>query len=49
MSSPENNASPLKCPNCACIFFTQADLDVLVNRFGNNQVQHVIDYKDTNA
>ncbi|MDR2707559.1 MAG: hypothetical protein LBB87_02270 [Nitrososphaerota archaeon] len=49
MSSPENNASPLKCPYCACIFFTQADLDAHLNRFGNDPVQHAKDYKETNA
>ncbi|MCL2643708.1 MAG: hypothetical protein FWD52_09455 [Candidatus Bathyarchaeota archaeon] len=42
-------ASYLKCPYCACIFFTQADLDTHIARFGSNSAQHVKDYKETNA
>ncbi|MCL1976892.1 MAG: hypothetical protein FWG55_02110 [Candidatus Bathyarchaeota archaeon] len=48
MSTPENNLPYLKCPYCACIFFTQADLDTHLKRFGNNPTQHVNDYKDAN-
>ncbi|MCL1970037.1 MAG: hypothetical protein FWF66_01010 [Candidatus Bathyarchaeota archaeon] len=49
MSSSENNVTYLKCPHCTCIFFTRADLDVHLRRFGNNPEQHANDYKDTNA
>jgi hypothetical protein len=49
MSIPVNNASPLKCPHCACIFFTQADLDAHLKHFGDNPTQHVKDYKEINA
>ncbi|MGD6934955.1 MAG: hypothetical protein ACQCN5_12190 [Candidatus Bathyarchaeia archaeon] len=49
MSSAENNQPYLKCPHCACIFFTQADLDAHLKRFGNNTAQHVEDYKKTHG
>lgn len=51
MSIPkeDTSASYLKCPYCACIFFTQADLDAHLNRFGSNPAQHVRDYKEVNA
>jgi uncharacterized C2H2 Zn-finger protein len=48
MSIPENNASLLKCPYCACTFFTQKDLDTHITQFGNNPTQHVKDYKEVN-
>jgi uncharacterized C2H2 Zn-finger protein len=49
MDTPENNASYLKCPYCACIFFTQLDLDAHIKQFGTNPTQHAKDYKDVNA
>ncbi|XHH09749.1 MAG: hypothetical protein ACFCUE_03740 [Candidatus Bathyarchaeia archaeon] len=49
MNTAENNQPHLKCPHCACIFFTQADLEVHLKRFGDNPVQHVDDYKRTHA
>jgi uncharacterized C2H2 Zn-finger protein len=49
MTIPENKASYLKCPYCACIFFTQTDLDTHIKNFSDNPVQHAKDYKETNA
>ncbi|MCL2287748.1 MAG: hypothetical protein FWC33_00995 [Candidatus Bathyarchaeota archaeon] len=49
MSKPENNTTYIKCPYCACIFFTQTDLDIHIKKFGNNPTQHAKDYKETNA
>jgi len=48
MSIPDDSAQYLKCPYCACIFFTQKDLDIHLKRFGNNPDQHIKDYKETN-
>jgi hypothetical protein len=45
MSNAANNNQYLKCPHCACIFFTQADLDAHLKRFGNNPAMHVDEYK----
>jgi len=50
MSVPEDTlASYLKCPYCACIFFTQADLTMHLKRFGNDNTQHIRDYKEVNT
>ena len=48
MSLSKDSAQYLKCPHCACIFFTQADLDMHLKRFGNDSKQHVQDYKESN-
>ncbi len=44
-----NNNHYLKCPHCAAIFFTQADLQIHLTRFGTNKAQHEYDYKKTHG
>jgi uncharacterized C2H2 Zn-finger protein len=45
----QNDNQYLKCPYCACIFFTQADLDAHMARFGNSKGQHDYEYKKTHG
>jgi uncharacterized C2H2 Zn-finger protein len=49
MNTLENKATYFKCPHCACIFFTQPDLDAHIKQFSNNPIQHAKDYKEINA
>lgn len=35
----------LKCPYCACIFFSQADLQKHLVAMGQNKLQHDENYK----
>lgn len=49
MSSSGNDNHYIKCPHCACIFFTQTDLDAHLKRYGSNQAQHLDEYKRNHA
>jgi len=49
MDDQKNSNQHLQCPHCASIFFTQADLDVHMKRFGNNAVQHLEYYRKTHG
>ena len=49
MTQTKNNNQHLKCPHCACIFFTQADLQTHMTRFGTSKAQHDYDYKKTHG
>ena len=45
----KNNNQHLKCPHCACIFFTQADLQTHMARFGASKGEHEYQYKKTHG
>jgi hypothetical protein len=45
----QNNNHYLKCPHCACLFFTQADLEVHMATFGGSKGQHDYEYKKTHG
>ncbi|MDR0372290.1 MAG: hypothetical protein LBI79_01820 [Nitrososphaerota archaeon] len=43
----EENQNPYKCPHCACVFLTQADLQKHITTFGATKEQHEYSYKKT--
>ncbi|MGE5556518.1 MAG: hypothetical protein ACM3UY_09745 [Methanocella sp.] len=46
MTEQQNGSNPyLKCPHCACIFFSQADLQKHMAAFGQNKEQHIANYR----
>ncbi len=45
MAQETNHNHHYKCPYCACIFFTQADLEKHQKHFGADKVQHEYAYK----
>ena len=45
----KNSNNYLKCPHCAAIFFTQADLEMHMARFGASKLQHEYEYKKTHG
>jgi len=45
----QNNTPYLKCPHCACIFFTRPDLEKHITIFGKNKEQHDMLYKNTHG
>ncbi len=46
----ETNPNKLyKCPYCACIFLTQADLEKHITFFGTSKEQHEFAYKKTHG
>ncbi|MCW4003493.1 MAG: hypothetical protein NWE95_06240 [Candidatus Bathyarchaeota archaeon] len=49
MEQEKNNNHYHKCPHCTCIFFTQADLQKHLARFGSNHEQHEYSYKKTHG
>ncbi len=49
MDNQKNSNQHLKCPHCACLFFTQADLQVHIKRFGSNAAQHLEYYRKTHG
>ncbi|MDR2203610.1 MAG: hypothetical protein LBE76_04860 [Nitrososphaerota archaeon] len=49
MTIPTGKDKYLKCPYCACIFFTQTDLESHIKQFGNNPAQHVKEHKEINT
>jgi uncharacterized C2H2 Zn-finger protein len=40
MAQDTNDNHLYKCPNCACIFLTQADLQKHMTHFGTTKEQH---------
>jgi uncharacterized C2H2 Zn-finger protein len=49
MDTQGNNNHYYKCPHCACIFLTQADLQTHVKRFGNLTNEHAEYYRRTHG
>ncbi len=45
----KNNNHYLKCPYCACLFFTQADLQKHMTTFGNIKEMHADNYRKTHG
>ncbi|MCW4030671.1 MAG: hypothetical protein NWE92_13630 [Candidatus Bathyarchaeota archaeon] len=44
-----NNNHIYKCPHCACIFSTRADLQSHIDAFGNSKGQHEYQYNSTHG
>ena len=49
MTEQKNKNHYLKCPNCPCIFFSQADLEKHIATFGSSKEQHEQFYKRTHG
>lgn len=49
MTQETNNNHLHKCPNCACVFLTYADLQKHINVFGTVKEQHDYTYKKTHG
>lgn len=45
----KNQNHTYKCPHCACLFFTEADLKKHTATFGANKEQHDYQYKKTHG
>ncbi|MCL5876203.1 MAG: hypothetical protein M1540_00105 [Candidatus Bathyarchaeota archaeon] len=45
----KNQNHYFKCPHCACLFFSQADLKKHTDTFGTNKEQHDYQYKKTHG
>jgi Zn-finger nucleic acid-binding protein len=45
----QNQNHHYKCPHCACIFLTQADLEKHTAAFGAVKEQHEYSYKKTHG
>ncbi len=45
MTQQANGNKHIKCPHCACIFFTQADLQTHLNHFSNQKAEHDYQYR----
>jgi hypothetical protein len=49
MAQETNKNHHYKCPHCACIFLTQADLQKHIGVFGNTTENHDFSYKKTHG
>ncbi len=49
MTQQINNNHTYKCPHCACIFLTAADLQTHLSRFGNQKGEHEYRYNKTHG
>ena len=49
MAEENNNNKLYKCPHCACIFLTQADLQKHMNCFGSVKSEHQSYYQRTHG
>ncbi len=49
MTEQTSNNHYFKCPYCACIFFTEADLKKHTAAYGAIKEQHVLAYKNTHG
>lgn len=49
MTQEGNNNIHYKCPHCACIFLTKADLQKHLNKFGNGKEEHEFAYRTTHG
>ena len=44
-----NNNQHYKCPHCACLFSTQADMQKHLTVFGDKKEQHEYEYRKTHS
>ena len=49
MTEEHNSNQLYKCPHCACIFLTKADLQKHLSRFGDAKEQHASLYGKTHG
>ncbi len=49
MEQETNNNKLYKCPHCACIFLTQADLEKHLIVFSNQKERHEYEYQKTHG
>ncbi len=49
MTQETNSNKLYKCPHCACIFLTHADLQKHLLAFSDNKGQHEYNYKKTHG
>ncbi|MGA3289537.1 MAG: hypothetical protein ABSD42_04780 [Candidatus Bathyarchaeia archaeon] len=49
MAEDTNKNHYYKCPHCACIFLTKADLQKHMNCFGNSKEEHEFSYRKTHG
>ena len=49
MAEEKNSNHQYKCPHCACIFLTQADLQRHMDRFGDGKEEHEFSYRKTHG
>ncbi len=50
MTEQQNgNIRYLKCPHCACLFFSQVDLQKHMATFGGGKAEHDYAYKKTHG
>jgi uncharacterized C2H2 Zn-finger protein len=49
MAEQKNQNHYYKCPHCACLFFSQADLQKHTASFGASKEQHEFQYKKTHG
>ena len=49
MVEEANSNVNYKCPHCACIFLTKADLQKHINCFGNVKEEHESNYRKTHG
>lgn len=45
MTEEKNNNHHYKCPHCACIFVTKADMQKHMNCFGDGKGEHEFSYR----
>jgi len=45
MAEEKNQNQQYKCPHCACIFLTKADLQKHMERFGESKAEHEYGYR----
>jgi Zn-finger nucleic acid-binding protein len=49
MAEEKNDNKCYKCPHCACVFLTQADLQKHMNCFGADKTEHASYYQRTHG
>ena len=49
MAEEHNNNQYYKCPHCACIFLTKADLEKHMKCFGDGKADHASFYQKTHG
>ena len=49
MGEEKNSNHLYKCPHCACIFLTRADLQTHMDCFGDGKEEHEFHYRKTHG
>ena len=49
MAEEKNDNKCYKCPHCACVFLTHADLQKHMNCFGADKAEHALYYQRTHG